>query len=117
MSGLCTKAARSVVQRLVFIIAGTCTPVRMSSYVHASAAGFCAVRVHILLLCLSCTCWQGSAAERPEELARPHLHEFLAACYEHYDIVIWSATSMKWIEVCRSPGLFKSTRLHDQHLA
>lgn len=41
----------------------------------------------------------GGRAERPEELARPYLHEFMTACYEYYDLVIWSATSMKWVEV------------------
>ncbi|KAM7478831.1 hypothetical protein LguiA_027044 [Lonicera macranthoides] len=63
-----------------------------------------------------------STAENPLELMRPYLHEFLSAVYAEYDIIIWSATNMKWVElkmgqlgVLSNPN-YKITALLD-HLA
>ncbi|KAM0886618.1 hypothetical protein ACQ4PT_029580 [Festuca glaucescens] len=63
-----------------------------------------------------------SPAENPLELMRPYLHEFLTAAYAEYDIMIWSATSMKWVQlkmeqlgVLSNPN-YKITALMD-HLA
>lgn len=54
---------------------------------------------HLLVLDIDYTLFDHrSTAQTGLELMRPFLHEFLTSAYEDYDIVIWSATGMKWIE-------------------
>ena len=37
---------------------------------------------------------QGMAAA----MKRPYMDEFLVTCYQHYDLVVWSQTSWRWLE-------------------
>lgn len=37
---------------------------------------------------------QGEAAR----MKRPYMDEFLTKCYQHYDMVVWSQTSWRWLE-------------------
>lgn len=42
-------------------------------------------------------------------MSRPFLHEFMCEVYKYYDIVIWSQTSWKWVEMkCTQLGLLTS---------
>ncbi|KAG0054497.1 hypothetical protein BGZ83_011091 [Gryganskiella cystojenkinii] len=53
----------------------------------------------LLVLDLDYTLIDCKALNNPMiEVMRPGLHEFLAVCYEHYDIVIWSQTSWRALE-------------------
>ena len=52
-----------------------------------------------------------SAAESMAELQRPYLHDFLERANKYYDIVLWSATGMKWVHLkARQMGLLDSSR-------
>ncbi|KAF9960802.1 hypothetical protein BGZ70_008488 [Mortierella alpina] len=53
----------------------------------------------LLVLDLDYTLIDCKALNNPlVEVMRPGLHDFLAVCYEHYDIVIWSQTSWRALE-------------------
>jgi len=44
-------------------------------------------------------CKNLSERENLDDYKRPHLDTFMASCYQHYDIAIWSQTHWRWVEV------------------
>ena len=53
-------------------------------------------------------CFSSKALQRAEsfddgqnhvaKMQRPYMHEFLSSAYRHYDLVVWSQTSWRWLE-------------------
>jgi len=39
-----------------------------------------------------------TATTAAQAMKRPHMDTFLTQCYEHYDLVVWSQTSWRWLE-------------------
>ena len=38
------------------------------------------------------------AQDHVARMQRPYMHEFLTSAYRHYDLVVWSQTSWRWLE-------------------
>lgn len=56
---------------------------------------------HTLLEFSSSTLMQSSvenAQQHIEHMKRPYMDEFLSRAYRHYDMVVWSQTSWRWLE-------------------
>lgn len=41
---------------------------------------------------------QGPAEQLAASMKRPYMNEFLTTCYRHFDLVVWSQTSWRWLE-------------------
>jgi ubiquitin-like domain-containing CTD phosphatase 1 len=74
---------------------------RVSTYKPKMLAGFRPGKKGVVVLDIDYTLIDHrTVVERPADMARPYLHEFLARTYAAgFDLVIWSATSMSWIDV------------------
>jgi ubiquitin-like domain-containing CTD phosphatase 1 len=53
----------------------------------------------LLVMDLDYTLFDMKSSGEWDSLLRPGAHEFLAVMYEHFEIIIWSQTSWKWLEV------------------